>query len=192
MPDHIDRHFNWNPAVGGHTNMGSSSSCSVIGLESGSIFCPKKWDKKLARTNFCFYDEELYWLDVSRCARHHPSHVSEEFYRVSLFIDDFARIIDDFDHGGRPTPQKWPLNAPLPKVVWASKSVMCFGCSSWTNIACYLMQWRCLEGRRGHGFEWRRFLSHFLGQKNRQILKNAIANFCPKKWDKNGSTVITR
>ena len=105
-----------------------------------------------------------------------------------LFADDFALIIDDFDHGGRPTPQKWPLNAPLPKVVWASKSVMCFGCSSWTNIACYLMQWRCLEGRRGHGFEWRRFLSHFLGQKISRDFEKRENNFCPKKWDKNGST----
>ena len=162
MPNDIDPHFNWIPIWGWCLNVGSSRTLVCHWARYDRIFSIPKigLENRMVRI-FSFNGGTPSGLMCRGAPGTNPRMRQAPPLARIAFGDDFALIIDDFDHGGRPTPQKWPLNAPLPKVVRASKSVMCFGCSSRTNMESYLMQWRRLEGRRGHGFEWHRFLTLF-------------------------------
>ena len=120
VPNDIDPHFHWIPIWAWFLHVGSSWPCTVIGPNTIAFFSiPKKGTENRLVRIFCFYDEELRWLDVSRCARHHPSHVSRT--RTYLAVGPRYReypmsVSSPFDRRFCPYHRRfwpwWPSNPP--------------------------------------------------------------------------------
>ena len=87
--------------------MGSSRPCLVIGPKNDRIFSIPKIGLENRMVRIFSFDGGTPWGLMCRGAPGTNPRMRQAppLARIA-FGDDFALIIDDFDHGGRPTPQK--------------------------------------------------------------------------------------